>query len=151
MHISTKILFSKFKSLQKSSLLHVITQIIISNNGYYTWVSWFFFFFACKVHPVEAWQIRFMGERGWFSNHYLCVWVGCSVCLSQNAAEKLQAVSPLGLCPSLWLSGKSQTVLSISSIGQKGHLVWAKGYIWTKRLLVFAHRRNSLLSGWKVM
>lgn len=48
------------------------------------------------------------------------------VCLPQNAEEKLQVVSPLVLCPSLWLSGKSQTVLSMSSIVQKGRLAWAK-------------------------
>lgn len=60
------------------------------------------------------------------SRCYLCVGVGCVVCLSQNAEEKLQVVSPLVLCPSLWLSGKSQTVLSMSSIVQKVRLAWAK-------------------------
>lgn len=58
--------------------------------------------------------------------YYLCVRVGSVVCLFPNAVEKLQVVSPLGLCPSPWLSGKSQTVLSKSSIGQKGRLAWAK-------------------------
>lgn len=61
-------------------------------------------------------DIFFRGEE-LVSNCYLCLWVGCVVCLSPNAEEKLQVVSPLGLCPSLWLSGKSQTVLSMTSIG----------------------------------
>ncbi len=69
------------------------------------------------------------------------MWVGCAVCLSPNAEEKLQAVSPLGLCPSQWLSGKSQTVLSMSSTGR---LSWAKEAAFELKILVCACWRTSV-------
>lgn len=66
------------------------------------------------------------------------MWVGCEVCLSPNAEEKLQAASPLGLCPSQKLSGKSQTVLSMSATVQEGRLAWAKEAAFELKLLVCA-------------
>lgn len=78
------------------------------------------------------------------SNDYLCVGVGCVVCLSQNVEEKLQVVSPLGLCPSQWLSGKRKTVLSMPSIVQRGCLVWAKKAAIELNLLLQTKWRTSV-------
>lgn len=82
---------------------------------------------------------------------YLCVWVGCVVCLSPNAEDKLQAVSPLGLCPSQWLSGKSQTVLSMSSTVWTGCLAWAKEAAFELNMLVRACWRTTVPPRTKAM
>lgn len=101
------------------------------------------FFFFCGPWSGKLIKV-FLRVEELVTICYLCVRVGCVVCLSPNDVEKLQAVSPLGLCPSQWLSGKSQTVLSMSSTVQNGRLAWAKEAAFELKMLVCACWRTSV-------